>query len=278
MSKESRRNNNTYVNKEVKEARENKQDLFSITNESPADFRCVGKVDYTRSLQLCKDVSDVFKGIYEDFYGTTFETTQSGESYICLWFSHTVSNDDDKVVAFSQYDDYDNSSNNEMLNRVRNLNRRARSGNKYKITKFGREGLNKFIKDRVMEGNMVTNLKNNKGNVIWDRCAIDIAEPQQYYNNNQAQKVFTKVSYVDIAEIYRFIYGNEVVLGVDTLTGKDIVSKVDYKIDIINSISTPNGYNKDFLLKIEQINQDELDRILKDIGVGNYSPFGIVNK
>ena len=278
MSKESRRNNNNYVNKEVKEARENKEDVFSIDNESLADFRCVGKIDYKRSLQLCADVTEIFKGVYEDFYGTTFETTQSGEAYICLWFSHTVGNDDDKVVAFSQYDDYDSSSNNEMLNRVRNLNRRARSGNKYKITKFGREGLNKFIKDRVMDGNMVTNLKNNKGNVIWDRCAIDIAEPQQYYNNNQAQKVFTKVSYVDIAEIYRFIYGNEIVHGVDSFSGKDIVSRVDYKIEIINSLSTPNGYNKDFLLKIEQINQDELDRILKDLGVGSYSPFGIVNK
>ena len=271
MSRESRRNN--YVNTEVKEARENKEDKFEISNESPADFPCVGKIDYRRSMQLCSDVIKVFREVYDDFYGATFEISQSGEPYICLWFSHTVSNDGDKIVAFSQYEDADNSSSNEVLNRVRNLNRRSRSGNKYKITKFGKEGLDEFIKDRVLEGNMVTNLRNTKGKVIWDRCAIDIAEPQQYYNAQQMQKVYTKVSYIDLAKIYKFIYGDTVITGVDSATGKDIISKVDYKIEVTNSVGT-----KDFLLKIEQINQDELDRILKDLGVGSYSPFGIVNR
>ena len=271
--KESRRN--TSINVEVKEARENKGDVFRIINEEPADFACVGKVDYKRSLQLCADVTKVFRDVYDDFHGTTFEISQSGEIYICLWFNHNVTNDGDKIVAFSQYDDNDSSSKNEVVNRVRNLNRRARSGNRYKITKFGKEGLDEFIKDRIVEGNMATNLRNNKGKVLWDRCAIDVAEPQQHYNAQQAQKVYTKVSYIDPAKIYKLIYGDSVVTGVDS-NGRDILSKVDYLIEVKNSIGAPNGYTKDFLLKIEQINRDELDRILKDLGVGSYSPFGII--
>lgn len=275
MSRESKRNNS--VNTEVKEARVNKEDKFRIINEEPAEFPCVGKVDYKRSLQFCSDVTKIFKEVYDDFYGTTFEISQSGESYICLWFDHNISNDSDKIVAFSQYDNGDTSASNEVLNRVRSLNRRARSGNQYKITKFGREGLDEFIKDRIIDGSMVTNLRNNKGKVIWERCAMDVAEPQQHYNAQQAQKVFSKVSYIDPAKMYKLIYGESVISGVDITTGKDIVSKVEYKIEVVSSVGAPNGYNKDFLLKIEQINQDELNRILHDIGVGSYSPFGIVN-
>lgn len=278
MSRESRRNNYNSVNTEVKEARENKEDLFDISNEEFADFPTVGKVDYRRSLELCSSVSKIFKEVYDDFYGTTFEISPDGEAYLCLWFNHIVNDDnEDRVVAFSQFDDAGNSTGNETVDRVRRYSRRLRQGNQYRITKFGKDGLDKFIKDRVAEGAMATNLRDRNGKVIWSKCAADVAEPQQYYNAQQAQKVFTKVSYIDLSKIYKLIYGDTIVTGIDKVTGEDLVSRVDYKIEVKNPISSPNGYAKDFLLRIDQICQDELDRVLKDVGVGSYSPFGIVN-
>ena len=116
---------------------------------------------------------------------------------------------------------------------------------------------------------------------MWDRCYTDVAETQnnQYYNIQQAQKILTKLSFIDPAKIYKFIYGDTVVTGVDATTDKDIVSKVAYKVSVHQQLTTPNGYYgtvKDFLLKVDQINQDELDRTLKDAGFGSYTPFGII--
>lgn len=270
MSKESRRNNYNSVNTEVKEARENKEEKFVIKNLNPVEFKGVGKIDYRRSLELCTEVNKIFRGIYADFEGSTFEIGPDGDEYICLYFNHNVRDDSDKIVAFSQFNDGTYSSN-ELVNRVKRQSRRNRLGNQYRITKFGREGLEFFIKRRMW---------NNNGKVIWDKCYTDVAESQQYFNAQQAQKVYTKVSFIDPGKIYEFINGDSVVTGEDE-NGKEIVSKVEYKVSVHQVLSNPNGYygmSRDYLLKIDQINKDELDRILKDAGFGSYSPFGIVSR
>lgn len=276
MSRDSRRNT-ANVNEAVKEAKENKEERFEIINESLVPFEHLAEEQITTSTTICEMANAIFTKVYADFEGTTFEVSKDGTPYLCLWFNHNVYDESKtkKKMAFSRFEDSENHSTNKTVERVKNYNRRSRMGDRYRITKCGKEGLDKFMCNIVDNLAIRNRRPGSKRNINWELCCIDVAEPQGILNGQQAQKEFSKVSYIDISAIYAFRSGNKIATNIiDRNTGEQLVSKVEYFPTIIGARVNSFG-QKEFTLNVKQINSDELHVVLTDFNVKNYSPLGI---
>ena len=258
MSKQSR---NESVNTDVKQTEE--EGKFEIVNANPIYFPHMSETSLVRSSDLCKQANEIFREAYEDFEGSKFEITQFGEMYLKLYFHHKIVDDTNRRVAFSKNSDAINSSN-ELVGKIKDRSRRSRSGNQYAITKWGKEGLEKFITSPSAKG------RDNK--IVWNRCYHDIAQP---CHTAAATEICTEVSYISIPEILYLIYGKRMKTGEDTVTGKEISSSVKFDVKLHQSLYT-NGFFKDYQLKIEKICEDALNEILDDMGIGGRTSLGII--
>jgi hypothetical protein len=256
MSKQSR---NESVNADVKQTE--KEEKFEILNNEPMYFPHMSEVSLVRSSDICKLANEIFKPAYDDYEGSKFEVSQYGEMYLKLYFHHRILDDTDRKVAFSKNSDIINSSN-ELLGRIKDRSRRSSSGNQYCITKFGKDGLEKFITSPSVR------TRDNK--VIWNKCYHDIAQP----NNAAAAEICTEVSYVSIQEILYLAYGRKMKTGTD-INGKELYSPVKFDVKMHQQLFT-NGFFKDYQLKIEKICEDVLNETLDDMGIGARTSLGII--
>ena len=273
MSRESRRNT-ANENRAVREAKENNEERFEIINKSLVPFEHLVEQQITRSSVICEMANAIFTDIFKDFEGSTFEVSNGGTPYLCLWFNHNVYDDKNKYVAFSRFDDDGNHSSNKTVERVKNYNRRSRMGDRYRVTKTAREGLEKFMLNHV-DNLLIKKSKHGKVSVDWDVCSTDVAEPQGLINGQQAQKTLSKISYIDVASIFAFRSGDKVTTNIiDKNTGEQLISKVDYFVTILGSKINPFGI-KEYAVDIKQINNDVLNSTLVDFNLKDYSPFGI---
>ena len=265
-----------YTATAVKE--EKKEDVFEIVNNKYERFNESVSSKFIKSSDLCKTANRIFENVYDDYEGSTLEVV-GNNIYLCLWFNHAVkmtSSDKKPITAFTQYMDSSN-CRNELINTIKNRDRRSREGNRYHITKYGMEGLEKFMRDYPVD----CNIRKRNGEVIWDKCYTDIADGAQYSNGFQAQKVCTKLSYIDPIKVLEFAHGKYVKVGRDRETGNDIKERVFYTININQVLNSPIGMRNnsgttEYLLKIDRLNDVKMKNTSADLGLGNYSSLGIV--
>lgn len=230
------------------ELKEEKKDPLSIELEEHLNFSdvAVGMTNFTTSEKICELVNQIFRSVFADYEGSTYERDQNCNPYINIFFNHR--NIDNSAVprrAFTP-DIEEEEIENELVRKVKRNSRIMKYGNRYNITQDAKDAVPKFILNSV---------KNNKGKVNWNNVSMDVAQPG-------SREVLSKISYIDPVAIIAEIFGRN-----------DGDIQYTYELRELNSL--PNGST---LIEIKQINSVQLDRACREIGIVNPNGLGIISR
>lgn len=225
---------------------------FKIEVERPEEFTSVAGTDYKTSRELCKIAISLFRPIYADLEGCTFEVDQYGRPILNLFFNHLNFSEND-ITAFTDKIETEEFKN-ETMRRIRRASRARLADNAFCITKEGREGLSEFLYDFVLD---------RAGKPNWNSVAVDVVQP------NNTRESLTKVCYVDPVKVLAAYYGKK-------------EGEIQYSYDVaIRSSLQQNQFaaataSKEYLLTITKIDEVQLDRALRNAGIVNPNGLGII--
>ena len=230
----------------------NQREKFKIEVTEPTPFDAIAESKYLTSNELCRLTSELFKSVFADYEGCIFEAT-NGEPTMSLIFNHGKY-DNDAVVACERAGG--KVSGSMVLDRTRNRDRQLQEGDRYYLTEDG--------KDVVMS--LLTSRTYNNGNPNWRNIVSEWTDRtvMNMYSYQQLPQ-YTKVSFIDLRNLCRLIFGNKI--DGDT---------VDYAVSIASSL-TPNGYqamggmsmNMNYMLNITRASAKEVAAVYEKLGFGS---------
>ena len=244
----------------TKNENKNEQVKFEINVKEHPEFEYICKRSLMTSVELCSLISDLFKEVYADFEGTTFEMIPNTNNFmVCLHFNHKNTDGSPLATACTKEID-DGKTKNETLRRIRIYDARIKEGEKYYLTEEGKQGIAKFLQDnRAL-------YKDKNNSPRWDKIVGEVADPASVNMYGAVSMQYTKVSYIDPTKVIEEIYGS---------TDKD-GNRLCYNISIIGSVPTMNN-NKIFRLGIDVISEKNLVEYANRNGLGNmYSNLNII--
>lgn len=235
---------------------ETAEEKFSIKvpNGKKEKFTHIMDAKFLTSTELCEMVSEFFRNAYADFEGCIFEI-QPGTNIgmISLYFNHKNHSANPLYTACSLHVD-DKETRNSTLRSTRSYQKRLLEGDRFYLTKEGKEGLEPFI----IDNKSLLNGGRDK-NINWGKIAGDVADNNNFIGGPQMQ--YTKVSYIDPVKVLEEIYGVH-----DDEEGINWV----YGIRIIRSIPTVSVYGNavanNFMLALERVCEEEVLRLARDAG------------
>ncbi len=178
------------------------------------------------SDDLCRKVVMMFKPVYADFDGCRLERDAQGKAYIELYFNHSEPNDPNKCNALTREAPDSNGKNtsNEMLRKIRSINNKMMSGDRFYLTEDGKDGIGDYVIDYM---------RNKKtGKIMWEKIVSDVELKANYVG--QPSKSYTKVSAIDPIKIITEWYGS---------TTENGDSVVEYAIENISNFNPFMGNN-----------------------------------
>lgn len=228
----------------------NKRDKFKIEAD-PIAFDAIAESKYVTSQELCRLTSELFREVFADFEGCIFETGNGGEPTMSLIFNHQKYSEDD-IVACERSGN--KASGSSVLDRTRNRDRQLQDGDRYYLTEDGKD-----VVMTLLTGRMFNNGNPNWRNIVsdWtDRTVVNL------YSNQQLPQ-YTKVSFIDLRNLCRLIFGSKV-------DGDN----VDYSVTIASAL-TPAGYqtmgmpmNCNYMLNITRASAKEVAAVYEKLGFG----------
>ena len=220
----------------------------------PSNFedRATGLCDQMTSYELLSIANSIFSAGFEDFEGTKMVVDNYGNPVIEAWFNHRITETEDSVVGFSQNID-GNKYKNKTTARVMRQNNLYRNGNTYHITQDAKDVFAQYI---------MPSFKGKNGKVNWDAICGDFVNPSTNGFGYGNREVLSKIFAISPVEILKAKYG----------TKNEKGENVQYSVTVLSSL--PSG-QAGFLLSVNQINEVQFDRALRNAGVVNSNGLGI---
>lgn len=230
------------------------KDKFEIKLNQTIDFDAVEKQQLITSRDFCsRYVNPLFKPVYADYLGSTFDVDQRGDQVISLYFDRRDHGDD--VTATTRVPVSNDGMINESVNHVRRYTNRALNGDKFYMTTQGQEGIEKFFYGNIAHKRTRDGIK-----VDWEKVKTTTAQNGGNPYTQPGQQM-TKISFINPVKIVETIFG--------TGSADD---QVDYTIVVARSIMN-NGFiqngamSSNYLLRIIALNRNAVDKMASDFGV-----------
>lgn len=240
---------------------ENKRDKFVIQLDEHEPFNATAETKYITSNEFCKLVSELFRGVFADYEGCTFDVGNGGEPTISLIFNHGMY-DDDAIVACHRKDgkDIDGST---IIRNIRRRDVQMREGDRYYLTDDGMDVVKDLLVPRAFN-----NGKPNWGSIVQD--IVDRTTATYYMPATQIPQ-YTRVSFIDIKRLCGLIFGRKI----------DDDQK-DYQVSIaspLNQMSYANGMPvgaSNYVLSITRASLNEVTKMYEKLGYSSMMGTNIV--
>jgi len=234
--------------------------LKDIIPNGAYDFDAIVDEKFISSKEFCSNVSAVFKEIFADYEGCTFNVIpNSNQPNIELYFNHRDFSTSNLPLALTKDIQVDHTRNH-VLAQLRERQARLNNGDKYFLTDFA-QGL---LKDVLIGGSYI--FKKDQS-VKWDKVVVEVADPQARFMPNAES--YTKVGFVDPTLIASLLYG-------DKVNG----SNYEYNVRVMRSLPNFNmGGNTtadNFILAVERISEEETKRLASMYGFSFSSGLNII--
>lgn len=240
------------VNPEVES---NTKDPFKIVVDEHETFDYIMKSAFTNTTKFCELACNLFRGIFADFYGLTFEVVPGTNNYmVSAYFDH-IDHGDDRTAVSKDAQDI-NKVKNTVLRSTRNYARRLTEGDKYQVTEDGASALADFLFDPSLNRGIYT----KDGDVNWNKLCSEVADGAGY---GAVPRQLTKISFIDPTKLAAAIYGSEDENGNKLVYGVDIKrSMPSFNTFTGNAVGT-NG----FILQISVISESKVIELCNEAGI-----------
>ena len=212
-------------------------------------FNGIATTKYVTSSDLCKMASDIFRSVFADAEGATFDIVGNVPTLAAI-FNHGVY-DKDATVACTREASVD--ANASIMARVRSRDRLLNNGDRFFITEDGKDVFTDLLSYQAFA--------NNKPN--WSKVVVEFSEntQQRFYGYGQAPQ-YTKIGYLDLAKFAALVWGSEV-------DG----DPVDYVVTIVRALNSgvPGMPPTNYMLSVTQISSKELQATYEKLGFGSFS-------
>lgn len=244
------------------EKKETKREKFAINVAEHEPFEATAETKYITSNEFCKIVSELFKNVFADYEGCTFDVGNAGEPTISLLFNHGQYSDDDTVACHLR--DAKDSDGSSVIRNMRRRDIQLREGDRYHLTEDGKDVIMDLLTPRAFNGG-----KPNWGSIVQD--IID-RNPTTYYMPASQIPQYTRVSFIDIKRLCGLIYGRDV---------ED--DQKDYQVTIASPLNQmsyamggmPTGATN-YVLSITRASLKEVTKMYEKLGYGNMMGTNIV--
>lgn len=237
--------NATAQNNESKE-----REVLTIDIE-PEPFSGIASTKYITSSKLCKMATDLFKGVFADCEGSTFDVINNVPT-LAVIFNHGVYDTSKVRVGCSREATVDANSN--ILQRYRSRDQFLANGDKFLLTEDGKD----VFRDLLMYQAY------NNGKPNWAKVVSEFSENTQrgFYGFGQVPQ-YTKVGYIDLGKFASMIWGKKDENG----------DEVQYSMNIVRALNSgvPGMPPTNFLLMVTKVSSKELQATLDTLGLGSYS-------
>lgn len=242
---------------------ETKRDKFVIQLDEHEPFEATAETKYITSNEFCKLVSELFKGVFADYEGCTFDVSNGGEPTISLIFNHGKY-DENAIVACSRPDAKDTDGST-VIRSIRRRDVQLRDGDRYYLTEDGKDALKELLTPRAYNGSKV-----NWGSIVQD--IVDRTASTYYMPSNQIPQ-YTRVSFIDIKRLCSLIYGRKMENG----------DQMDYQVTIASPLSqmnySMNGMPvgaSNYVLSITRASLKEVTKMYEKLGYSTMMGTNIV--
>lgn len=232
---------------------------FKIVVEENDSFDPITDSTYMTSTAFGEKVSALFKSVFRDCEGCAFEINQQGQAYIAVYFNHNEAPDDgSRAAAVSRNIGAGSNVSNETIRRIRDNDNRNRFGDRYYLTKEGKEGIDDFLFDYL--------LTRNNGKIQWDRITADVSQQGQMYGQRALQ--YTKVSMLDPVKLASIIFGDTDENG----------ERVEYGVSVLKSAPQMSigNFQPVWILEIKRVFEKSLVGVCNSLGLAPSSGLNII--
>ena len=215
---------------------------------------------FTDTTEVCTKISQVFSGVFHDWYGSRIDIGQNREIITSVFFAEqpqNVPNVEGKLNAIERI-----GSKKDIDSTIKTINSYIGGSNmkRYQLTQAGKDILEAVIPFRA---------RNNKGKVEWQNLTSEDAVHNPMNYTGQSQVVYRTV--IDLNRFIRLLYGTKDENGVE----------YQYSVNLgapINPVQTFDGrmIGNSWQLFILRLNGKITNDILKRYGFGTSNNLGIV--
>ncbi len=231
---------------------------FKIVVQEHEPFDAITDSTYMTSTAFGEKVSALFKSVFRDCEGCAFEINQQGQAYIAVYFNHNEAPEDGRAAAVSRDVGTTSNIHNETVKRVRNNDNRNRFGDRYYLTNEGKEGIDDFLFDYL--------INRNNGKIQWDRITADVSQQGQMYGQRALQ--YTKVSMLDPVKLASVIFGDTDENG----------ERVEYGVSVLKSAPQMSigNFQPVWILEIKRVFEKSLVGVCNSLGLAPSSGLNII--
>ncbi len=228
---------------------EEKAPKYEIEIEGNEPFDYIEEAIYTTSNDLCAKVSEIFKELYADCYGASFDVVPGTNIFaISLYFDH-LDHAEGEVVAVSK-NVGSNNTKNSTLRKTRTFWSNLQEGDRYHVTEAG-EQIGKFL---YSSSEIRKSLYENNGKPKWAAICAEVANP-----GIGMQQQLTKISYINPRKIVEAIYGSKTAEG----------DQLEYTVEMKRSVpSYSNGAaSANYILHVGRVKQRNIMELAAKCGI-----------
>ena len=212
-------------------------------------FNGIASTKYITSNDLCKAATEIFKGVFADCEGSTFDIV-SNIPTLAVIFNHGVY-DAGARVACTREATIDANAN--VIQRLRTRDRLLNNGDRYFLTEDGKDAFRDLLSFQVY----------NNGKPNWGKVVAEFSEntQQRFYGLNQAPQ-YTKVGYIDLGKFAALVWGSEI-------DG----DQIEYQVNIVRALNSgvPGMPPSNYMLSVTKVSSRELQNTYEKLGFGSFS-------
>lgn len=236
------------------EAKTNQEEFAIVVNEHDK-FAPITDSEFLTSTEFCQKVSSLLKAVYSDCEGCALEINQQGMAVISVFFNHNEAEDAARVPAISREFSEDNTKS-EVVRRIRSYDNRNKYGDRYFLTKEGKEGLDDFIMQHMIK----------QGKIDWSKVTAEVSQGGNFYGQRQVQ--YTKVSMLDPSKLASAIYGATDENG----------NNIEYMVIVKKSVRQMVGvqFQPSWMLEIKRVYEKSVMDLCNQLGVAPVNGLDII--
>jgi hypothetical protein len=211
-------------------------------------FNGIATTKYITSNDLGKAATELFKGVFADCEGCTFDVVGNVPT-LAVIFNHGVY-DKGARVACTREATVD--SNAGIVARIRTRDHLLANGDRYYLTDDGKDAFRDLLNFQVY----------NNGKPNWGKIVCEFSEnsQQRFYGMNTPQ--YTKVGFIDLNKIAGLIWCTEI-------DGDN----VEYDVHIVRALNSgvPGMPPSNYMLAVTRVSSRELQNTYEKLGFGSFS-------
>ena len=225
---------------------------FVIEFEEHQPFDGVADCKFITSSELQKLASELFRGVFADFEGCLFEVWNNQnrggflESHISLLFNH--GNYPGERVACEIPENKRTGST--AIDFQRRHDHQMRDGDRYYLTADGKDAIESLL----------TPMRFNHGKIDWKGIVSEWSETNTMMYGVKAPQ-YTKVSFIDLNNLCRLIFGDKDENG----------EKVEYQVSIVGAMNAPYpgmmpNMMSNYMLSITRVSEKQIKSLYEKLG------------